>query len=77
METGKPTFSARGGAKPVSSNVPNGGGGFPLSSAQTSGKTRHARGDSKIENLKGMPTLHGSGKQTFDSKVAKSQPIKV
>jgi hypothetical protein len=46
----------------VSSDIPKGGGGFGLSSKQSSGKTKHNRMKvaEKVEGSspKGMPTIH-------------------
>jgi len=67
MTTGKPCFSAKGGAAPVNTTVPAGGGGFKLSSKQSSGKTRQARMGGSFP-LTGMPNVKTGGSQTYKSK---------
>lgn len=44
----------------ASSEIPKGGSGEPKGPKQSSGKTQHERMKmaAKVENLKGMPTVH-------------------
>jgi len=79
MVTGKPTISAKADAKSptnqpwvggkLDTNTPSGGGGFALSSKQSSGKTEYARMTTKNKAVTkvegstpaGMPTVHTGG----------------
>jgi hypothetical protein len=63
--------------KALSSNTPKGGGGFALSSAQTSGVVRRDRHPGKIENLKGMPSVHTGGSNTYTVPKPKATKITV
>jgi hypothetical protein len=73
MVTGKPSFASKSDSKssvnskwfgqPLNPGMPSGGGGFGMSSNQSSGKTIHGRKTGvnlagKGENLKNMPTVH-------------------